>query len=143
MLLVEVFAKIGEQSLDEWSLSAARHHSYCHVGIGYSLHQRDNPVEYLGFGHRVEYASLHVVHLLCFLVCYLSALLSSHHHAYGVHALGSLGGVCVCGSHVDAKSLHRLLPCYCMIGHGVIEYAIHIEKHGFRQELSKAMLCEI
>ena len=85
-------------------------------------------------GHVVEDVALHRVHLHGLLVGYVDALLPFDEHLHGVESACSLCGVRVVGRHVDAESRHCLLPGYGMVGHGVVEHAVHIEKHGLRAE---------
>ena len=140
MRFIEIFAEVIEKSLDEWALTAARYDSYLHTGFLDFLHDFLHTRENLGGRHRVEDVCLHIIHLLCFIQRDVDTLLLLHHHLDGVDTSGSLGGIGIGGSHVDVKLLHRLLPCYGMIGHTVIQYTIHIKKNGFRVEFPKAVV---
>jgi sodium-dependent dicarboxylate transporter 2/3/5 len=81
--------------------------------------------------------------VLGFGLVYFAPLLALHHLSDGIHATGSLSGVCIVGSRVDAKLSHALLPCYGMVRHGVVEHPVHVEKHGFGAHCLKTVIFQV
>ena len=140
MVLVKEFAEVVEKSVEERALSAAGDHTDGHATLAYLPHERFHPIEDAGIGHLMEQVCLHVVHLLCLLERDVVSLLCLHHHADGVDATSTLGGIGIVGSHGNVKLRHGLLPGTCVVRHGIIENAIHVEKHSFGLESLKAVL---
>ena len=84
-------------------------------------------------------ATLLIIHTLGFGFVDLASQLLAYHHTDGVHTAGPLGGIGIVGCHVNAELCHALLPGNGVIGHGVVEHAVHIEKHGFGVKSLKAV----
>ena len=93
------------------------------------LHQVYDAIEYPGFGHLVKQTRLFVVDGLGLSLGEFLSRLALGIDAYGVDTLHALGGIGVFGGEVEPIGAHSLLPCHGMIGHGVVEHAIHIEEH--------------
>ena len=136
-----VVSEVLQQPVYQRSLSAAGHHGHAPFALYDARHQLFSSVEDLGLGHLVKQLRLHVIHALGFLQRDVLSLLFLHEPYDGVYASGSLGGVGVSLRHVDAEAGHALSPGDGVMGHAVIEHAVHIEKHGLGAELPKAVAC--
>ena len=131
MLLVEVLPEVIEQSLEERTLSAASDNRHLSPMLPNGMHQVVYSIEDCRCRHIVKQARLYVVHLLCLFEANVTLLLFVNHLPDGVNASCSFRSVCIGSRHANAELCHSLLPGYGMIGHGIIEYAVHIEEHGF------------
>ena len=88
----------------------------------YSVHDRCR-------GQQAEHACFLIVHALCFGFIDIFVLLLFYEHTDRIHAAHALCGVCLVGRHAYSVAFHCLFPRRCMVGHGVVEHTIHIEKH--------------
>ena len=79
----------------------------------------------------MENLRLHIVHSLRFRFVDILSKLALYHDPYRIDATSAFCGIGIVGCHVDAEASHRLLPGNSMIGHGVVEHTVHVEKYGF------------
>ena len=139
MVFCQILSKIFHQPIDKRALSATCYYADCQPVVMNLFHQLRDARHDACLGECMELACLLVVHPLSLGLVDVASLLAFHHHADRVNAACSLCGVCIIDSHLDAKYLHRPLPGNSMMGHRVIEYAVHIEKHGLGAKCLKAV----
>ena len=91
----------------------------------------------------MEDLCLYIVHALGLGLVDDTVLLSLHHLTDRVDTTGSLSGVGIIGRHLQTALSHRFLPGNRVVGHRVVEHAVHVEKHGFGAESLKAVIFQI
>ena len=143
MRFVDVCPEVIKQSADQGLLSGTRDDADRQARCPDLTHQIGHSVEDRSRGHLMEKLRLQVVHLLCLGLGEQLSLLLTGEHADRVNAFHPLGGVCVSGSHVNPERRHGLSPGLDVVGHGVIEHAVHVKKHGFGAECAKAVPVKI
>ena len=140
MAFVYKVGEVVEHPLYERTLPAAGDDAYLHAVSLYGCHQLLYSFHYRSFGHQSEQTCFLVVHFLSLLFADVASLLLLHYYLDGLHTPHAFILVCVSLRHVYAILSHRLLPAYGMIGHRVVEYAVHVKKHSLGTEPPKAVL---
>ncbi len=135
MIGSEPLAEVMMKSSDERLLCTSRDDVDRQSCIRDALHEFLHTLEDRSLRHCMEDVALHSIHLFGFLIRDVDAFLFLDEHLYGVEATRTLCGIGVVSCHVDTELCHGLLPGDSMMRHGVVEHAVHIEKHGLGVEL--------
>ena len=150
VFFIDESTEIPFKTLYQWQLSAACNDAALDACSMYLLHEVEDTWHEWCLRETMENVTLLIIHTLCLSLVDLTTLLLEYHETDGIYPTRSLSGIgivgChvdsgigIVGCHVDAELSHALLPGNGMIGHGVIEDAVHIEKHGFGAECLKAV----
>ncbi len=137
--LIYESTEIPFKTLYQWQLSTTSHDAALDACSMYLLHQLEDARHEWCLRETMEDTALLIIHTLGFGFVDLASLLLEYHLSDGIYATSPLSGIGIVGCHVDTELSHALLPGNGMIGHGVIEDAVHIEKHGFGAECLKAV----
>ena len=128
-----------EEACYQRSLSTAGNYIYAHACLLNVSHNVKNAIKDWGFWHHVETSSFLIIHALCLCKTNVFALLLLNKLLDGINTSRPFCGVSVSLCHANAKQLHAFLPCNGMVRHAIIEYTIHIKKHGFGAKMPKAV----
>ena len=80
------------------------------------------------------------IHFCGFLVAEFCVPLLARQQFNGFHATHAFILVGTAEGHVELIVCHGVVPALCMVGHGVVDDTVHVEKHGFGAKLPKAVL---
>ena len=130
MRLVEEVAEVVEQAQNERPLSAARDDIDAQSARRKPAHQFAHAVEDTRLRQLMEVARLDIIHSLCLRLIDLAPQLALHIVADRVHAPCPLCGIGVGLREMDSEVAHGTLPCLRMMGHTIIEHAVHIKQYG-------------